>query len=72
MEHPEGHLQDRQPLALVGGPAVYLVGSAIHQRIVYGNFPAPPTSPASLLSPSSFPIGYVTATCWDGLADAPS
>jgi low temperature requirement protein LtrA len=59
MEHPEGHLGTAETLALVGGPAVYLIGSAIYKRIVYGNFPLSHIAGIAALA-ILIPVGYAT------------
>ncbi len=40
MEHPHGLPTPAQAIALAAGPALYLLGSAIYKKIVYGRFPA--------------------------------
>lgn len=39
MEHPAGHAHLPQMLVIVIGPIIYLLGSAIYKRIVYGSVP---------------------------------
>ena len=38
--HPLGHLEIAQVITLIAGPAIYLLGSALYRRIVYGAVPA--------------------------------
>ena len=39
MAHPHGHIQLTHALILSAGPAIYLIGSAMYKRIVYGRVP---------------------------------
>lgn len=39
MDHPHDMLAVPQALILLGGPAIYLVGSAVYKRVVYGAIP---------------------------------
>lgn len=38
LEHPVDHPDLAQTLAVIGGPSVYMLGSAIYKRVVYGAF----------------------------------
>ncbi|SEH17293.1 Low temperature requirement protein LtrA [Sphingopyxis sp. YR583] len=40
MEHPGGHASLPQVLVIAAGPILYLAGSAIYRRVVYGRVPA--------------------------------
>jgi low temperature requirement protein LtrA len=39
MEHPDGHATLPQVLVIAAGPILYLAGSAIYRRVVYGRIP---------------------------------
>lgn len=39
LEHPLGHLDVKAIAVLVAGPAIYLLGSAVYKRVVYGRIP---------------------------------
>jgi low temperature requirement protein LtrA len=39
LAHPDGRMNAALTAALIGGPAIYLVGGGIYKRIVYGSFP---------------------------------
>jgi low temperature requirement protein LtrA len=39
LAHPSGHIDDRTIAAILGGPALYLVGNLLFKRTVYGLFP---------------------------------
>lgn len=39
MAHPHGHASLAQTAVLIAGPAIYLLGSAVYKRIVYGRMP---------------------------------
>ena len=57
MAHPHGHLTTAQVWVLVGGPAVYLLGSAIYKKIVYGSIPVSHVVGALALL-ALVPLGY--------------
>lgn len=40
MEHPHDAVKPAYALVLAAGPAIYLIGSAIYKRVVYGRVPA--------------------------------
>jgi low temperature requirement protein LtrA len=57
--HPDGHMATKYLVALIAGPAVYLLGNAIYKKIVYGRFPA--SHVAGLLALAVLtPLGYLT------------
>ncbi|CAN5388834.1 low temperature requirement protein A [soil metagenome] len=56
MEHPDGHATLAQLLVIVVGPAIYLLGSAIYKRMVYGRVPLSHIVGALLLAASA-PVG---------------
>ncbi len=56
MEHPGGHATLPQLLVIVLGPAIYLLGSAIYKRMVYGQVPVSHIAGAVLLAACA-PIG---------------
>jgi len=39
MAHPHGHASPAQIVALLAGPAIYLLGSALYKRVVYAHTP---------------------------------
>lgn len=39
MAHPHGHANAAQAAMLIAGPAIYLLGSAIYKKVVYGMVP---------------------------------
>ena len=39
MAHPHGHANGAQVTTLLSGPAIYLLGSALYKRVVYGRTP---------------------------------
>lgn len=57
LAHPHGTLQTAQVLVLVGGPAIYLLGSAIYKRVVYGRVPLSHVAGALGLL-ALVPLGY--------------
>jgi low temperature requirement protein LtrA len=59
MAHPQGALGTAQVLALVGGPAIYLLGSAIYKQVVYHRIPVSHVLGALALL-ALVPLGYVS------------
>lgn len=59
MAHPRGNLGTAQVLALVAGPAIYLLGSAIYKHVVYRRTPISHLLGALALL-VLVPIGYTT------------
>ena len=59
LAHPRSAMTTAQVLALVGGPAVYLLGSAVYKRVVYGGIPLSHIVGALALL-TLVPIGYST------------
>lgn len=39
MAHPHGHADAAQATMLIAGPAIYLLGSAVYKKVVYGRVP---------------------------------
>lgn len=37
--HPHGHMETKYLAALIGGPAIYLIGNALYKHVVYGRWP---------------------------------
>lgn len=81
MEHPSGHATVPQVMVIALGPVIYLAGSAIYRRIVYGRMPlshfvgivaslaiAPVGLHANLLTMGWISTALLTATAvWEGL-----
>lgn len=59
LAHPNAGLETAQVLVLVGGPAVYLLGSAVYKRVVYGRVPRSHLAGALGLL-ALVPVGYGT------------
>ena len=59
LEHPRHALETREVVALVAGPAIYLLGSAIYKYIVYGHVPLSHVAGAIALA-VLVPVGYAT------------
>lgn len=59
MSHPHDALKTAYVLVLVAGPAIYLIGSAIYKKVVYGVFPASHVFGVLALL-AAIPVGYVT------------
>lgn len=57
LAHPHDRLQTAQVLTLVLGPVVYLLGSAVYKRVVYGVVPASHIAGAVALL-ALVPVGY--------------
>lgn len=57
MEHPAGHATAAQIVVIVVGPAIYLLGSAIYKRIVYGRLPLSHLAGVIALSLAA-PVGF--------------
>lgn len=57
MEHPHDPLKTAYVLILVAGPAIYLMGSAIYKKVVYGLIPASHIFGVLALL-MAIPIGY--------------
>lgn len=57
MAHPHAGLQTTQVLTLVGGPALYLLGSAVYKHVVYGCIPLSHIVGVLLLL-ALVPVGY--------------
>lgn len=57
MAHPHEHLGTAQVLVLVAGPAIYLLGSAIYKKVVYGAVPRSHLAGAVALL-VLVPVGY--------------
>ncbi|KAF0815437.1 hypothetical protein IGB42_00518 [Andreprevotia sp. IGB-42] len=57
--HPDGHIATPELAALIGGPAVYLLGNALYKKVVYGRFPL--SHLAGLLALAVLvPLSYLT------------
>lgn len=59
LAHPDGHLTTAYIITLVAGPAVYLIGSAVYKKVVYGGIPLTHVGGIVALA-VLFPVGYVT------------
>lgn len=57
MAHPHEHLDTAQVIALIAGPALYLLGSAIYKKVVYGTLPRSHLAGALALL-ALVPVGY--------------
>lgn len=57
LAHPGDGLQAAQVAALIGGPAVYLLGSAVYKNVVYGCIPLSHVSGALALI-ALWPLGF--------------
>ncbi len=81
MAHPHGEVKTAYALMLCGGPAIYLLGSAVYKKVVYGNLPpshlvAALALAALLVAPFAdlLDLGWLTtlvmmaAGLWDGRA----
>jgi len=59
LAHPHDPMKTTYVLALVAGPAIYLMGSAIYKKVVYGG--APVSHIAGVLALAALiPVGYAT------------
>lgn len=58
MEHPHDPLKTAYVLILVAGPAIYLIGSAIYKKVVYGVIPMSHIFGVLVLL-IAIPVGYV-------------
>lgn len=59
MAHPDGHAAAAQIAALLAGPAIYLLGSAIYKKIVYGAIPRSHIAGAVMLA-ALVPVALAT------------
>lgn len=59
LAHPQGGMGTAQLLALVGGPATFLLGCTVYKRVVYGRFPLSHVI-AVLALLALIPLGYAT------------
>ena len=57
--HPDGRITTAAAAALVGGPALYLLGNAIYKTVVYGRFPLSHIVGLVLLAVLA-PVAFVT------------
>ncbi len=60
LEHPLGHLDGTMIAVLVAGPAIYLLGSAIYKRVVYGRVPLSHMAGALAVA-ALVPVGLVSS-----------
>ncbi|HEX4986054.1 MAG TPA: low temperature requirement protein A [Burkholderiales bacterium] len=59
LAHPDGHMEMKHVAALVGGPALYVLGNAIYKRIVYGRLPLSHLAGLALLA-ALVPLAWTT------------
>jgi low temperature requirement protein LtrA len=60
LEHPDARLDTAQVIALVAGPAIYLLGSAIYKKVVYAAIPRSHIAGALVLV-VLIPVGYAVS-----------
>ncbi len=63
--HPDGRIVAPAAAALVGGPALYLLGNGIYKTVVYGRFPLSHVAGLVLLAVLA-PVAFVTANLMVG------
>jgi low temperature requirement protein LtrA len=57
--HPDGRIATPAAAALIGGPALYLLGNGIYKTVVYARFPLSHVVGLVLLAALA-PVSYVT------------
>ncbi len=60
LAHPDGHIELGAALAILGGPALYLVGTALFKRLTAPNIPLSHLVGLALLALSAGTVGFAT------------
>jgi len=59
LAHPHGHASAAQASALLAGPAIYLFGSALYKRVVYGRIPRSHLAGVLMLAALAFALPWL-------------